>query len=174
MNNRTTIRKLLAYNMGRPLPRGSKLSVPIRETRQPLVLAFIRMGGESRPWGVAYGPPGKPRILTVPEARDRELVGQMMENFAPALLEHMGHPKYVKQASVSTLPNVWQSTHACLFHIFRVTHVFEESRCKVLHHLANKLSIASFWNCKDSGLTGWTIGNSPRSRLTAHPNECEH
>ena len=84
------------------------------------------MGGESRPWGVAYGPPGKPRILTVPEARDRELVGEMMENFAPALLEYVGHPKYVKQQSVSSLPNVWlpNASHVEMLHFLAFTYTF--------------------------------------------------
>ena len=156
MNNRTTIRKLLAYNMGRPLPRGSKLSVPIRETRQPLVLAFIRMGGESRPWGVAYGPPGKPRILTVPEARDRELVGQMMENFAPALLEHMGHPKYVKQASVSTLPNVWlpNASHVEMLHFLAFTYTFAKRGDPARMEVLNALGRAANWLFQESTRPG--------------------
>src|SRR5215510_9531875 len=65
------------------------------------------MGGESRPWGVAMGPPHKsPTILTVAEARDRELVGEMLEKVAPELLAHMAHPKHAKGDDEVPLPHV--------------------------------------------------------------------
>ena len=156
MNNRTTIRKLLAYNAGRPLPRGTKLSLPIREARQPLVIAFIRMGGESRPWGIAYGPPGKPRILTVPEARDRKLVGEMMETFAPALLEHLGHPKYVKQQSVGTLPNVWlpNASHVEMLHFLAFTYTFAKRGVPARMEVLNALGRAANWLFQESTRPG--------------------
>ena len=53
------------------------------------------MGGESTPWGIAFGHPGKrPEVLTVPEPRTRDYVADMMAKFAPALLDHVLHPKF--------------------------------------------------------------------------------
>ena len=50
-----TIRKLHAWRDGMPTPRGEVLNVHITEPEDLLILAFLRMGGESRPWGVAIG-----------------------------------------------------------------------------------------------------------------------
>ena len=97
MNTRQTVRKLLAFDAGKPLPRGKALRLPKRAARDTLVLAFVRMGGEPRPWGIAIGPPNKtPTVHTVAEARDRELVGGMLEQVAPILLAHMGHPTHTR------------------------------------------------------------------------------
>jgi hypothetical protein len=47
------------------------------------------MGGESRPWALAYGPAGsEPKIASVVDGRRREDVQEMMEDFAEDLLEH--------------------------------------------------------------------------------------
>jgi hypothetical protein len=104
VNTRDTVRKLLAFDAGKPLPKGTTLHLPKRAASDTLILAFVRMGGESRPWGVAIGPPRRPSFYTVAEARDRELVGGMLEQVAPTLLAHMGHPAYVRDPE---LPYVW-------------------------------------------------------------------
>ncbi len=76
------------------MPRGSTLHVP-RPGGDDLLVAFVRMGGESLPWGVAWSFGGlKPRALTVPEPRDRELVGAMMAEFSNVILPHAGHPGF--------------------------------------------------------------------------------
>ena len=47
------------------------------------------MGGETRPWGVAYGPRGQPpKILSVANGRNRVDIESMMEIFAVDLLTH--------------------------------------------------------------------------------------
>ena len=114
------------------------------------------MGGESRPWGVAYGPPAKPGILTVPEARDRELVGEMMEHFAPALLEHLGHPKYVKQTSVSSLPNVWlpNASHVEMLHFLAFTYTFAKRGDPARMEVLNALGRAANWLFQESTRPG--------------------
>jgi hypothetical protein len=59
------------------------------------MLAFVKMGGESAPWGLAVGPPGKPpKVLTVSEPRTRDAVADMMLEFAPILLTHVHHPQF--------------------------------------------------------------------------------
>ena len=52
------IKRLEAWAAGKPLPRGSTRHVHIADNRDLLILAFVRMGGESSPWGIAWGPDG--------------------------------------------------------------------------------------------------------------------
>src|SRR5262245_41080592 len=89
------VRRLRAFEKGRPLPFGEKLRVPRIDDAQVLSLAFLKMGGESAPWGVAYGRPGKtPKVLTVAEARTRDAVADIMLELAPVLLTHVHHPQF--------------------------------------------------------------------------------
>src|SRR2546422_8607637 len=88
------VKRLRAWAAGKPLPRGSPRHVHIADNRDLLIVAFVRMGGESAPWGVASGLAGtKPTILTVPEGRNRTLVADMAAEFAPVLLRHFRHPE---------------------------------------------------------------------------------
>lgn len=90
-----TIRRLHAWHAGRPIDRGSVLNVHVAADRDAMVVAFVRMGGESRPWGVAIGTLADgPRVVTVPEARNRDLVADMMLEVAPVLLGHFRHPNW--------------------------------------------------------------------------------
>lgn len=119
MNARDAVRKLLAFDAGKPLPHGKTLRPSKRKPKDTLLLAFARMGGESRPWGVAIGHPNKPpTIHTVAEARDRELVGGMLEQVAPVLLAHMGYPNHA-----APLPHVWlpNASHVEMLHLLAFT-----------------------------------------------------
>jgi len=154
VNARLAARKLLAFNAGKPLPKGTTLHFPKRAAKDTLVLAFVRMGGESRPWGVAIGPPNRaPAIYTVAEARDRELVGGMLEKVAPTLLAHMGHPSYARNLQ---LPYVWlpNASHVEMLHFLAFTYTFakrgEASRIKVL----NALGRAANWLFQESTRPG--------------------
>ena len=90
-----TIRRLHAWSEGKPTLRGETVNVFIGDDDDILIVAFLRMGGESRPWGVAFGKPDeKPKILTVAEGRNRTRVGDMMVEFAPELLQHFRHPQH--------------------------------------------------------------------------------
>ena len=104
MSARLAVRKLLAFDAGKPLPRGTTLHFPKRTAKDTRVLAFVRMGVESRPWGVAIGPPNRAAAYRVAEARDRELAGGMLEQVGPTLLAHMGHPSYARNLQ---LPYIW-------------------------------------------------------------------
>ena len=90
-----TIRRIRAWHDGRPLPRGAVVNVHVGADDDVMIAAFLRMGGESRPWGVAIGTLATgPRIMTVPEARNRDLVADMMIDVAPVLLRHFRHPQW--------------------------------------------------------------------------------
>lgn len=105
MTGHDAVRRLVAHAAGKPLPRGETLRVPKPgvnvKPKEVLVVAFVRMGGESSPWGVAFGTPGRrPKVLTVPEARTRDYVAEMMSEFAPVLLKHVLHPRFEEAGRV--------------------------------------------------------------------------
>lgn len=90
-----TIRRLHAWHEGRPMPRGAVVNRHVAADDDVLVVAFVRMGGESRPWGVAIGSPSDgPTVFSVPEARNRDLVADMMLHVAPIVLRHFRHPQW--------------------------------------------------------------------------------
>jgi len=107
MTSEQAVRRLLAFSAGKPLPHGTTLRVPTPNRslgpKDVLVVAFVRMGGESSPWGIAFGQPGRtPKVLTVPEARTRDDVADMIASFAPVLLTHLRHPKFDSAGAVIT------------------------------------------------------------------------
>jgi hypothetical protein len=126
MTSDEAVRRLRAFQKGRPLPSGETLRVPRVSPAQQLVLAFVKMGGESSPWGLAYGRPDKtPTILSVSEARTRDDVAEMMSRFAPVLLTHLHQPQHSPfgpdpDAKVPTF-QVWLPN---------------DSHLEMLHHLA--------------------------------------
>lgn len=124
MNEREVVRRLKSFHEGRPLPRGETRHVHIADDIDALIVSFVRMGGESRPWGIAFGHPGsKPRYLTVAEARNRDLVADMAAEFVPVLLKHLRAPGYVGHDPASAddllpLRQVWlpNPTHLDMLH----------------------------------------------------------
>lgn len=98
MSDLDVLRRIRAFAAGAPLHHGTTVRMR-RPGPKDLRIAFVRMGGESAPWGVGWIAGGsKPAFVTIPEARDRDAVAGMMERFAPVLLGHLGHPKYAGKA----------------------------------------------------------------------------
>lgn len=88
--------RLLAWDEGAPRPATETLPFPRAKDDDRLVIAFVRMGGESSPWGVALGRPDEaPRCFTVPEPRNRDAHAAFVRRFADALLAHVGHPLHL-------------------------------------------------------------------------------
>lgn len=125
MNAYQALRRLRAFQKGRPLPRGETIHFPIAKPEDILVLCFVRMGGESGPWGMAFGPPSrKPTVLVAPEPRNRDMVADMAAEFAPILLGHFLHPKFceIKISGAEEkrpLRQVWlpNATHLEMLHL---------------------------------------------------------
>lgn len=87
---RDITRKLRAWESGEPWPRYTTVHHEIVAPARALVVAFVRMAGESRPWGIAWGTVGAPpRILSVPDGRVRDDVAVMCAEFAEDLLGHL-------------------------------------------------------------------------------------
>jgi hypothetical protein len=90
------LERLRAWERGAPLPTTATLPFPRASADDRLALAFVRMGGESVPWGVALGAPGTvPTCLTLPEPRDRDAHAAFVLRFARTLLAHVGHPSHL-------------------------------------------------------------------------------
>lgn len=87
---RAIARKLQAWQAGHPLPRYDTIHHAVMPPHQTLIVAFVRMAGESRPWGIAWGTAGsEPRIESVPDGRVRDDVAALCATFAEDLLEHL-------------------------------------------------------------------------------------
>ncbi|MEY3806531.1 MAG: hypothetical protein RIR69_1343 [Actinomycetota bacterium] len=151
-----TIRRLQAWHAGKALPRGEVLNVHIADDEDVFIVAFLRMGGESRPWGVAYGTLADgPTVLSVPEGRNRSLIGDMISEFAPALLEFFRHPEYSDDgpgASMSLpLRQLWMpgQTHIEMLHYLAAAYARtrwerdDVDTLRALGNLANCLFIES-------------------------------
>ncbi len=94
--------RLKAWEQGAPLPTTETLPFPRVPDAERLVIAFVRMGGESVPWGVAIGRPDQaPKVFTAPDPRNRDAHAELVRAFAETLLAHVGHPRY-SDVSTST------------------------------------------------------------------------
>ena len=95
MSDLIALARLRAHLEGRPLPVGSALPFARGARDDALVVAFVRMAGETSPWAVAWGAPGDtPRTASVPDPRRADDVRAMLSPFARGLLTHLGHPAY--------------------------------------------------------------------------------
>lgn len=132
MNGLGVVRRLRAYEAGAPIPKGSTKQSLVAGDPDLLVVAFLRMGGESRPWAIAYGHPNEqPKILSVPEGRNRDLVADMCADVAPILLEHFRTPGYVtdepaEAEDLAPLRQVWvpNGTHLDMLHHLAYAYTF--------------------------------------------------
>jgi hypothetical protein len=130
MTAREITRRLRSWEAGRPIPRYDTLHHAIVPPDQALVVAFVRMAGESRPWGIAWGAADEqPTIRSVPDGRVRDDVGELCANFAEDLLEHMRVHNWTydpvgKDAEPDELRQVWlpNGQHLAMLHQLSYTY----------------------------------------------------
>lgn len=129
MSVRTAIRRLRAYEAGKPIPNGDTIRIPVANDADLMTLAFVRMGGESRPWAVGWThPAGTPTVLTVPDGRNRDDVGRMVAEFAPAFLSHVRHPDFddgeFDEDGPALFRQIWvpNRTHMTMLHYLAFTY----------------------------------------------------
>src|SRR5258705_3279365 len=171
MTGHDVVRRLRALSKGRRLPNGETLrvqklgaSVPVADT---LIVAFVRMGGESTHWGLAFGHPGKtPEILTVPEPRNRDAVADMMATFAPVLLEHLYHPRHssdgqtdAKGHPLFTLRQIWvpNPAHVEMLHFIAYSYNRTKFGSTTRVELLQALSRACGWLFREAQRPGQMI-----------------
>lgn len=81
--------RVRSYVAGRPLPILEKIPFAISPMPRRMLAAFIRMGGESSPWAIGWQIGNdQPVLRSVPEARNRIQVSEMVAEFGDALLAH--------------------------------------------------------------------------------------
>ncbi|HPW20030.1 MAG TPA: hypothetical protein PLE61_04370 [Vicinamibacterales bacterium] len=167
------VRRLRAFEQGKPLPSGETLRVQRLPDEQILILVFVRMGGESAPWGIAYGRPGrKPDILTTPEPRTRDAVAEMVAQLAPTLLTHLNHPKYSHWGPDpdTKLPpfQVWlpNRSHLEMLHHLAYAYTFTKFGERSRHVRLNQLGHACGWLFREAQRPGQTITMAATDVLT--------
>jgi len=160
MSLREIVLQLKAVEASQPVPRYSSLH--IRQAENPFMVAFVRMAGESRPWGIVYGRlrDKAPRILTAGDGRNREAVSQICEEFGVAMLQycraegHSFNPITKDNIDPEELPQIW---------------VPGERHIEMLHYLEY-----AFWRVRKGDdrtkpltvlarLAGWLFRESGRS-----------
>ncbi len=124
MSTRDIVRQLEASRISQPVPKYSTLHV--RLVDNPFMVAFVRMAGESRPWGIVYGrlKDSAPRIVTAGDGRNREAVAEICEEFGVAMLQYFraeGHtfnPITKDNLDTEELPQIWVpgERHVEMFH----------------------------------------------------------
>ena len=134
INNRALVRRLRAWSVGGPVTKGTTIQVGISDPKNRFLLAFIRMGGESRPWGVAWKAGTAPvKVRTCAEPRMRDFVDEMLLDLSEDLAEHLGHPFYdtVIQPGkdhpvlFGELPQIWvpNSSHIDMLHFLSYAYI---------------------------------------------------
>lgn len=161
MNGRDIVKRLAAYREGGALPDGDTIHFHIADDADALVVAFLRMGGESRPWAIAYGHPhDEPRILSVPDARRFDDVAGMAAEFAPDLLAHFHTYPYIDVApaeweDLQPLRQVWlpNSSHLDMLHNLAYTYIRTKARPELNRHL-NALGRLCGWLFREAQRAG--------------------
>ncbi len=142
------MQRIEAWGRGAPVPIGETLPWPRVAAADRLIVAFVRMAGEARPWGVIVGHPGEePAILTVPEPRDAAELARIALAFAKIVLPHLPNPERASEAekadiaAVATRRQLWMpgATHVEMLHLldyrFSRGRALEEASARELHAL---------------------------------------
>lgn len=127
VNSRTLVRRLRAWNVGAPVARGTTIHTGVSDEDNRFLLAFVRMGGESRPWGVIWkAGTGTTKVRSVGEPRTRAFVDEMLVELAVDLAVHLGHPAYgdthgptsSEPMELGELPQIWvpNASHIDMLH----------------------------------------------------------
>ena len=146
MNSLEIVRRIRAFEAGRPLPRGAALRLEVAGPRRTFFAAFLRMGGEPLPWAVAWGHGQAMRFSSAPEPRDRNLVAKAMLPFARDLLRHLGHPDHA-QDKPDKLGQVWlpNPSHVEMLHCLAYTYTRARKADPSALPLLNGLGRAANW-----------------------------
>lgn len=118
MNDFDAVSRLRAWCAGRPLPVGTTIPWARPAAAQTFVVAFVRMAGETSPWGIAWGTPDRrPSVASVPDPRRADDVRAMALRFGRDLLRSLGHPAHDVQLDVSRAALVVPgASHVEMFH----------------------------------------------------------
>src|SRR4051812_37146708 len=95
LSSRTIVRRLRAWHFGEPLTRGQTIHTATAAPEDRLRLAFLKMGGETRPWAVMWKTgPAPTEFRFVPEPRFRAGVDELAAELGPLFAQHFRHPSF--------------------------------------------------------------------------------
>lgn len=163
MRSDEAIMRLQAWHAGRPQTAYKTRHFTIVNDKDLLIVAFVRMGGESAPWGIAWGHPGeKPEVLAVPEARNREAVAAMVARFAPVLLDHYWSPTThdwngaTQRDKDLPLRQVWMpnASHVDMLHFLAYSYTFTKFGDAERYTTLNALGRLAGWMFREHDRPG--------------------
>lgn len=119
MSDLSSVERLRAWIDGRPRPLGETIAWPRLRAARAMVVAMVRMAGETTPWAIAWGHPGcTPTVVSVPDPRQQDAVRAMVVPFAEALLAHFGHPAFGDAVDLTDTQLVMPgSSHVEMLHL---------------------------------------------------------
>jgi len=117
MTTREIVRRIKAWEMGKPLPKFSTLELRINPKNCAFGIVFIRMAGETRPWSIMAGTLDKePHFFFAGEPRSREEVNDIVDEASKLVLDYM--QDWMSDSSSTSLPQFWfpDETHVDMLH----------------------------------------------------------
>lgn len=158
---RVIARKLEAWQAGCPLPRYDTIHHAIMPPDQAMVVAFVRMAGESRPWGIAWGTVGsEPHVESVPDGRVRDDVADLCVTFAEDLLEHLRVHNWTfdpvpQKPELGDLRQVWlpNGQHIAMLH--QLSYTYSQTKFRGENQdILRALGRVSGWMFRDTSRVG--------------------
>lgn len=157
---RQIVRKLRAFEAQRALPKFSTIHTFLPEN--PAILAFVRMSGETRPWGIAFGRlEDGPQIYAVEDGRNRESIQEMLENFAIDFINFFRvenftfEPISKENLQLEDPPQIWlpNSSHVDMLHF--INYMYWRTRADdSMETYRTTLSRLCGWLFRESTYTG--------------------
>ena len=142
-------------------PRYATIHHAIVAPDQAMVVAFVRMAGESRPWGIAWGTVGStPKIASVPDGRVRDDVAELC-----AELRRRPARRTYGSTTGRTTPSA-RTTHA---EQFRQVWLPNGQHVAMLHQLSYTYSQTKFGGANQDilrafgRLAGWMFRDTSRA-----------
>lgn len=161
MSIRDVALKLRAWDAGAPIPRHETLHHALVAPDQAMIVAFVRMAGESRPWGIAWGTVGsQPRVESVPDGRVRDDVSVLCANFAEAVLSHMRVHNWTydpvgQAAAADELRQVWLPNGQHLSMLHQLNYTYSQTKFGgVNQEILQSLGRLAGWIFRDCSRTG--------------------
>ena len=132
LSSRAIVRRLRAWHLGEPLTRGTTIHHETADPADRLLLAFVKMGGETRPWALMWKQgPKRAHFRFVPEPRFRADVDEIAAEFGAVLAAHLRHPAFsgrepAEPADVAPLRQIWvpNRSHIDMLHHFAYVYSF--------------------------------------------------
>lgn len=121
MSELEILKTLEAYKLGRPIPRTEKILTQKLPDENCITIAFVRMGGESVPWGAAIRVgAGKTETFICPDPRKRTELSISMRAFGDRLADALRNLSETGNFQV-WLPN---QTHLDMLHFLALRYMW--------------------------------------------------